>query len=611
MFLRRSRSSGQARSVRGRALPCSLLALVAIAACHNDFVPTTPLNPGTFTLNPCSESGTLTLPVAQTTRVDCSNGGTTVTLAGNGASYLVVAQFPVDLVPNTLVQYHLSSGTALSTSRTTLGSGISASRVGAATSSALSSPLVRPRAKQIAFDHMLRARAQRLYKAGSSPIAASLSRSVVAAKSAAAAIAKTTAPSVGSVRDFRVLANSSGTSFSTVHARLAYAGSDVFIYVDTLAPANGFTASQLQAFGQLFDQTLYPIDTANFGPPTDVDQNGHVIMLMSQAVNALTSASDCQTQGFVAGFFDEEDLGGGANDPNSNNGEIFYSIVPDPNGTASCSHTADDVGFSVPATFMHELQHLISFSQHVVVHNGDPEYGWLDEGLSIVAEELGSLYYEQKCPGTACRTDPAQLFPDSSQGFIANFFYDSYQYALVPDTASVTLHSDADDGFSWRGGDWLLMRWLADQMGSGVYKQLDQSTQIGVANIVGVTGKSFPTLFADFGLALVTDSLPGFARTTAPAPDRFVSRNVRQLWNRLFVTSGGASDVPLPYPVQVFAITTDTTTSVMSPGTNSYYRLDTPTSSSTVSIQFAAPGGAALSATLHPQLSIFRLPPGI
>src|ERR1043166_10192586 len=76
--------------------------------------------------------------------------------------------------------------------------------------------------------------------------------------------------------------------------------------------------------------------------------------------------------------------------------EIFYSIVPDPNGTKSCPHTVDDVGLDVPATFMHELQHLISFAQHFVVHNGDPEYGWLDGGLSIVGEELGSLPYDEQ-----------------------------------------------------------------------------------------------------------------------------------------------------------------------------------------------------------------------
>jgi hypothetical protein len=126
-----------------------------------------------------------------------------------------------------------------------------------------------------------------------------VSRTKVAQTSTAAA-----APlSLGSARAFHVLANSTGTAFSTVGARLSYAGNAVLLYVDTLAPANGFTPAQLQAFGQLFDQTLYPIDTAAFGPPSDIDHNGRVIMLMSPAVNALTSASTCQTQGFVAGFF--------------------------------------------------------------------------------------------------------------------------------------------------------------------------------------------------------------------------------------------------------------------------------------------------------------------
>src|SRR5439155_5201011 len=153
-------------SLRGRILSCSVLALAATAGCHNDFVSTKPLTVGSFTINPCSVSGTLTLSVAQTARVDCSNGGTTVTLAGNGASYLVVAQFPVDLVPNGLVPYHVSSGTAIAASRTTFGTGVASARVTAPASSTSPFGLQRPRAKQLALDHMLRARARRLFKAG-------------------------------------------------------------------------------------------------------------------------------------------------------------------------------------------------------------------------------------------------------------------------------------------------------------------------------------------------------------------------------------------------------------------------------------------------------------
>jgi hypothetical protein len=592
------------------------LTLAAAAACTNNDA-TGPKSGGpSFSSSPCSVSGTLQLAVAQTARVDCSNGGSTLTLAGNGASYLIVPQFATSLVPDLYVQYHVSSGTAIaaSVSRSTIASLSRAANPFAnrITVSASSLPTAK-RAKQLAFDRMLRARARQALTSGAwRPT--SIRASVTASRSTAPSmsISKVVAPSLGSVRAFRVLSNETSDSFAGVGARLVYAGNNVLIYVDTLAPANGFTSSQLNAFGAQFDQTLYPIDTTAFGPPTDVDQNGRVIMLMTPVVNALTTSSECQNTGYVAGFFNEEDLGAPASDPNSNQGEVFYSIVPDPNGTASCAHSVDEVGYSVPATFMHELQHLISFSQHVVVHNGTSEYGWLDEGLSIVAEELGSVHYEQECPGTACRTDPSQIFPDSSQGFVSNFLYDSYEYALLPDTASLTLHSDDQDGFSWRGGDWLLMRWLGDQMsngdpmGGGFFRRLDENSLTGVANIENVTGQSFPVLFSNFGLALYTDSLPNEPRTLAPSVDRFLTRNVRQLWNRLWFTSKGS--LPLPEPVQLFQITTDTSTAVMDPGTMTFFELDTPTNQATVSIQFSGPGGAALPAVDKPQMAIFRLP---
>ena len=185
---------------------------------------------------------------------------------------------------------------------------------------------------------------------------------------------------------------------------------------------------------------------------------------------------------------------------------------------------------------------------------------------------------------------------------------DSYEYALLPDTASITLNDDSQGGFAWRGGSWLLMRWLGDQFGSGLYRQLEHGSPSGVKAIEQATGKPFPALFADFGLALYTDSLPGLARTTAPAANRFTSRNVSAIWARLYVTSGGT--LPTSRPIQPFPISSDTTASVLVPGTMSFFRLDTPTNSPTVSIRFAAPGGSALSAGLKPQLAIFRLPTG-
>ncbi len=50
-----------------------------------------------------------------------------------------------------------------------------------------------------------------------------------------------------------------------------------------------------------------------------------------------------------------------------------------------------------------------------------------------------------------------------------------------------------------------------------MYRQLELGPAGGVADIEQATGRPFPALFADFGLALYTDSLPGLARTAAPA----------------------------------------------------------------------------------------------
>jgi hypothetical protein len=148
-------------------------------------------------------------------------------------------------------------------------------------------------------------------------------------------------------------------------------------------------------------------------------------------------------------------------------------------------------------------------------------------------------------------------------------------------------------------------------MGSTVYKQLERGPSNALTDVQTVTGQTFQTLFANFGLALYTDSLPGLPRNTAPAANRFVSRNVKQLWARLFATSGGAgSGVPLQTPIQLSEIGTDSSSFVLLPGTMTFFRLDTPASSSTVTIQFSAPGGLPFSPALHAQMAVFRLPPG-
>jgi hypothetical protein len=592
------------RTLRGSAT--AALVAIAAAAC-NGSTPTNVAMGPTFQLNPCSPNATVQLDTMQSTTVDCSNGGTTVTLAGNGASYVIVPQFATDQGADQLVAYTISTGTVIggapSADRTAVHGAPAWLPGGELGADVGLLPRVRPGARQVAFQNALLARGRERALAGAfTPV---IRRAPLPSGGMAPVL-----PTVGSIRDFHVRStfDTANATWDSVAAKLVYAGTTLLLYVDTLAPSDGFTPQQLQNFGQYFDDVLLPLDTAAFGGPSDIDQNGRVIMLMSPVVNADTPASVCAVQGYVAGFIDPVDFDG-PSDPNSNQGEIFYSIVPDSNGTVSCAHSVTNVGFDLPAVFLHEMQHLINFSHHVLLGGGVPNSDWMDEGLSIIAEELGSLYYEDEGPAPACRTSPAQLFPDSAEGFIFDPLYDSYEYALLPDTASLTLHDDSENGFAWRGGDWLLMRWLGDHYGAGIFRQLENGPADGVTDIESVTGAAFPQLLADFGLALYTDSLPGVPRSSVPVGDRFTSRNLHQLWARLYTTSAGP-DVPTPTPLFLYPISGDTTAEAMDPGTMAYYRLDTPADSATITIRFAQPAGTAFAPSLAPQLAVFRLPPG-
>ena len=76
------------------------------------------------------------------------------------------------------------------------------------------------------------------------------------------------------------------------------------------------------------------------------------------------------------------------------------------------------------------------------------------------------------------------------------------------------------------------------------------------------------------------------------------------------VLSSGSTDIPTASPVQLFAITSDTSAAILSPGTMTFFRLDTPASAATVTIRFAGPGGASFPASLKAQIAVYRLPTG-
>ena len=83
------------------------------------------------------------------------------------------------------------------------------------------------------------------------------------------------------------------------------------------------------------------------------------------------------------------------------------------------------------------------------------------------------------------------------------------------------------------------------------------------------------------------------------------------MYAALFRAAGPSADVPRAFPIVPQSIPANQGVSAsILPGTVTYYRIDTPAGSGPVQVRFATPAGAALEASLRPQVAIFRLPPG-
>jgi len=566
--------------------------VIYLAACGSDSAG--PHNDGVCT------GAAITIPTLQG-QVISESDLPCLSIPADGGTYLIVPQFATATASLNLVNFTLTAAPPSTP----------ATRVVASSRRAM--PNLRgaadPGQAQRIFEGILRQRehsiaaAARSRGAGAGPLASRVREDAVT-------------PTVGSSTTFHVLSDfSNGNTYATDTAILKYAGSHLLIYQSKNAPPppNGFSDADIAAFGNTFDLDLYTIDVATFGSPTDIDGDGRVIVLLSPIINKLTTASTCSTAGYIAGFFNAVDLLPASYPGKSNGAEIFYSLVPDPQGTFSCQHTIAAVGQLTPSTFIHEFQHMISFGQHAIMRNGNEEDPWLNEGLSHIAEELGSRYYENRFPPPTGRTDPDQAFPDSAQGFISGDLYNSYHYLLDPastdtaDKASVSNWGSGDGTLVQRGGVWLFLRWLGDQQDSLVYGRLDQTTNTGIPNVVAASGASFSTLFGEFALALYTDSLPGVARSSIPSAFRFTSRNLRALYAKQ--NQRNPSNFPLAFPIPVETLPAGGSVSeAMYPGTMDFFLLTAPSSGAAIGVSFEPTSGTSFSNSLGAQVSVFHCP---
>jgi hypothetical protein len=414
-------------------------------------------------------------------------------------------------------------------------------------------------------------------------------------------------PGMNSLRTFQVCAKTDCSRFDRVGARVRALKAKVAIYVDTLAPAGGLDSTGLDSIATTFNQRLYAIDTAAFGRESDIDSNTVVLVLMTNTVNKLVTASACNTTGFVAGFFFGVDLDPAfRNDSRSNKGEVFYSIVADPGGTLSCSHSTTEVENFVPVTFIHEFQHMISFGQHVIARpGGNGEVLWLNEGFSHYAEELGGRSYA---------LSPDATVADCTIGTTECRFYggdllNAYEY-LDSTSKHFLLPTTGIGSLAERGAAWLFVRYVVDKYAAGntsadwntLTRSLVSTSLTGAENIATVTGNPFSTVVSRWALAnYMTD------RGGAPAELQYDSWRLHSVYSSLHTQRPNTFQKFYPLVPSINVGPGVTLLGTLRAGSGIYFLSQQPAGDPGFTISFTAPNGGPIDPATMPRLNVMRL----
>jgi hypothetical protein len=322
-------------------------------------------------------------------------------------------------------------------------------------------------------------------------------------------------PTVGDSMDLNTNTACSGTPVNR-RGVVRSVSQHLVIVSDTSNPAGGFTTAQYDSIALEFDTIAWPVDSANFGPPTDVDGNGRVVAFFTRAVNELSPPASSSV---VLGFFASKDVF--SNDPvdgctNSNMGEMFYMLVPDPTGAVNSNvRTVSFVRGNTVGTLGHEFQHMINaFRRAYVTGASFFETGFLNEGLSHIAEEL--MFYRtsvglaprQNIQLTSLTTGPNASRRVAAFNTYANQNYGRFRSWLQrPDTTGA-LKNNANS-LAVRGAIWAYLRYSADRVNGNdqtFWYNMVNSNLEGRANIQNAIGGASPDAWMrDFTAAMYAD----------------------------------------------------------------------------------------------------------
>lgn len=335
--------------------------------------------------------------------------------------------------------------------------------------------------------------------------------------------------------DFRRTCTTSGQ----VRAVVRLVGESTIWLDDISNPSGTFTDSELAELDAFYASHVESVHDGYYGDLSDVDANGRVLILMTKETN--------KQQG-LRGWVWSGDLFPTARCRTSNEREVFFGVVPDPDGVFGQAWTRQRTLESYPSLLTHEIAHLVQYNA-LVFGSGRNLATWALEGGATLSEQLVAY----RVFGHGSRQDMGwSEFRDGLSWYeewvvdLAHFFgWDSSgdrsgRVEGAPERCSwIGLPQDGNDGpcrglfRAVYGVPSVLFRYAMDRWGDdypggeqALMTHLTQSPRVGYAALEEVSSWPIEQILADFYASLWVDLYRGDA-------DGMASWDLADIWSRL------------------------------------------------------------------------------
>ena len=315
------------------------------------------------------------------------------------------------------------------------------------------------------------------------------------------------------------------------------------IWLDDIAnPSGTFTDSELAELDAFYAAHIKSVHDGYYGSLSDVDGNGRILILMTKEVNEQDGQSS-----FVGGWVWIPDLFPTIECRTSNEAEIFFGRVPDPDGDFGHAFTRQWTLEYYPSLMTHEITHLVQLAAEI--RAGGRKTVWEREGGATLAEQL--VAYRVFGHGSGQDMGWSEFSSGLSwyQNWavdLAHFFgWDSSgdgsgRVEGAPERCSwIGLPREGNDG-PCRGSSRavygvpsVLLRYAMDRWGDdypggeqALMTRLTQSPWVGYAALEEVSSWPIEQILADFYVSLWLDLYGGDA-------DGMASWDLADIWSRL------------------------------------------------------------------------------